>query len=43
MEQNMNNPEWITLKDLSACKYIFLPIQLHNHSAEPQRKQFKIF
>lgn len=43
MELNINIPELITLKDLSACKYIFLPIQLHNHSAKPQRKQFKFF
>lgn len=43
MELNMNIPEVITLKDAPACKYTFLPIQLHNHSAKPQRKQFKIF
>lgn len=43
MELNMNTPEITTLKDLPACKYTFLPIQLHNHSAKPQRKQFNFF
>lgn len=43
MELNTNIPELITLKDLPACKYTFLPIQLHNHSTKHQRKQFEIF